>query len=247
MKLENNVITVEAVKALNAMQGGDRWTILRALGTTNTYVHVTDSVAAEQPLEEEALLKDVLKRVEKIKHNSKYYRLYIDEERDGAYALTNNNIVCLRAQIYGYYYPEKDIVLLGQYYVNYIDMVAAMTKNIRKTGTKVYITLKRDVSFEPISKKEYYKEQKTPKWVYACVHHVLENVIDTAFINEKDTSVKTEWEKTGSFSMQVCKTESLEEALEKVGEHRTFMQSVDEEGIVHPNKVTGVLAEYFKN
>lgn len=160
MKLKDNVITVEAVKALNAMQGGDRWTILSALGRANTYVHVTDSVAAEQAFEEDALMKNMLKRLEKIKHNSKYYRLYIDEERDGAYALTNNNIVCLRAQIYGYYYPEKDIVLLGQYYVNYIDMVAAMTKNIRETGTKVYITLKRDVSFEPISKKEYRRNMK---------------------------------------------------------------------------------------
>ena len=79
------------------------------------------------------------------------------------------------------------------------------------------------------------------------MHHALDHVIDTALINEKDTSVKFEWERPGSISMQICKTESLEEALEKVGEHRTFMQLVDEEGIVYPNKVTGVLAEHFMN
>ena len=247
MKLENNVISVETVKALDAMPGSESWTILRALGTANTYVQVTDSVVTEQAFERDLVLRDALKKLEKIKNNSKYYRLHIDEERDGAFRLTEDIFGYLILQRHIYYYPDKDILLFGRFYTSFIDMVAAMTSEIRRSGTKVYIAFKDNLSFEPISKKEYYKEQKTPKWVYVCVHHALDHVIDTALINEKDTSVKFEWERPGSISMQICKTESLEEALEKVGEHRTFMQLVDEEGIVYPNKVTGVLAEHFMN
>ena len=61
MKLENNVISVETVKALDAMPGSESWTILRALGTANTYVQVTDSVVTEQAFERDLVLRDALK------------------------------------------------------------------------------------------------------------------------------------------------------------------------------------------
>lgn len=242
MKLENNVISVETVKALDAIPQGERWTIFSALKKTNAYVHVTDNVVTEQAFERDLVLKDALKKLEKIKKNSKYYSLYIDEERDGAFRLNEYNISMFTMQRYIYYYPDKDVLLLGRCYMSLIDTVAKMTNELRQSGMKVYIALKDDIAFEPISKKEYYKEQMAPKWVYVCTIDLINHVIDTMLVDDK----KFEWKPRGGLTAIFCKTESLQNALAKIIDYREYYKAA-KDGKACRFKVTGVLAEHFMN